>query len=187
MEEHKVEVLMFYLNVEKLKLEIDDGEIKKAVAFIWDTFLKGGTPLEVSIDQEIKKPIKEKLENNSFDKHLFDTTQNIVFDIITGNIIPRFKRSKHYADMVQLKSELSRGKHKKEGSGNVTWDIDQSLDVRMRQKLQIIKALEILLVENEDFLDDDRGKNSGFGIFKKAFISKKRGDKDKKREQKKKR
>eukprot|EP00795_Rhopilema_esculentum_P011950 gene11950-2523_t len=92
--EHSEENIMFWKDVENFRLIDDSGKLRRRANEIYHTYLAGGAPGLVNVDQKAVKKAEEKLINP--DANMFDLQQQQIFMLMKYDCFPRFLKSEFY-------------------------------------------------------------------------------------------
>jgi len=92
---HCVENLHFWIEVELFKRNSPSDQIKSANE-IWEKFLEDGASDEVNLDSQIKSMMRSKLVSNEIDVQIFSPAQDLVWDLMINDSLPKFLESRMY-------------------------------------------------------------------------------------------
>eukprot|EP01156_Anaeramoeba_ignava_P022608 Anaeramoba_ignava/c20857_g1_i1.p1 GENE.c20857_g1_i1~~c20857_g1_i1.p1 ORF type:complete len:1534 (+),score=438.75 c20857_g1_i1:501-4604(+) len=101
------ENLMFYVSVQNMKtLDEDDNELLVLAAKdIYDTYISSESQFEININFEIRNTITEKIHSKIFTKHIFDSAQQAIRQLLERDSYPRFLKSPSYQKLLSSLEE----------------------------------------------------------------------------------
>jgi len=89
--ELSIENMLFYNNVEELKLLEDDAKKKRLAEDLLNKFINVGSPYEINIDNQLRRRTTEELQRDSFDG--FYSVQKYIYKLLSEDSYPRFLKS----------------------------------------------------------------------------------------------
>ncbi|KAJ3441639.1 electron carrier/ protein disulfide oxidoreductase [Anaeramoeba flamelloides] len=94
------EYLLIYLDIKKFKgLNLQKERLKFFVTRIFNKYIKPGSLFEISINQQIKENIKNKIEKGEFTTDIYDEIEEIAVKILSENSFEQFKNSNSYFEL----------------------------------------------------------------------------------------
>ncbi|KAJ5074232.1 electron carrier/ protein disulfide oxidoreductase [Anaeramoeba ignava] len=100
------ENIMFYLQVDKFRKNIDQDSLEIPAKGIYEKFIKPGSLFEINIDSKSRDQIINMIENNNFEIDMFNDAFETVFKHMEQDNFIQFRRSSLYSDFVE---KISRG------------------------------------------------------------------------------
>uniref|UniRef100_A0A915HP64 RGS domain-containing protein n=1 Tax=Romanomermis culicivorax TaxID=13658 RepID=A0A915HP64_ROMCU len=93
------ENLLFYSACEDFKRESKNVKRQMIAKSIYDTFLKPTAPLEVNVDERMRRRVAARMDIIP-NRELFDETQESVYKLMERDSFPRFIRSQVYTSFL---------------------------------------------------------------------------------------